>query len=302
MSNIKYLDYNRSYENDVIRLLNLVFEEKRINSQSFNWKHFDEYFKNKSVAMVAIDDETQILCSFVCFTPVDINYHGKNMNFYSCAIQATDPRFRKRGLVSDLTLLIEKKLGEVNYLGFSNSDGVMIDKYSKRINYEILGQLKTFYRLTGPFKCEINLQEVSSSQLNPLNNGKNMAHFNYNGEYLNWRYSKNPKNDFLYFSCMFKDEEIGFVILKKRLIKYEVSIVYMNDFTKFDKLIDGLSHYAFKHGILLISISLLPNKLFNNLKEKFIYTKDSGIYFTVKTSEEELNSADNWIIQGGDVQ
>jgi hypothetical protein len=143
---ITYTNYAKEYESRVVSLLNICFPGKHITSSSFLWKHFDNSFEEKPRAMVALDGET--VCSFVCFTPLSIHGTNGTQRFFSCSVQATHPLYRRKGLVSILTKLIEKNLGDAcQYLGFSNHDGVQIDLHSKTINYQILGQLSTQYIL-----------------------------------------------------------------------------------------------------------------------------------------------------------
>jgi hypothetical protein len=102
---MEYLKYHPEYQNKVIELLHHAFPRKNITAASFNWKHFDNFFKSNTSAWLAI--ENNIVCSFVCFTPLVINKEDKNYNFYSCAVQATDTRYRRKGLVTNLTKFVE---------------------------------------------------------------------------------------------------------------------------------------------------------------------------------------------------
>lgn len=159
---MKYKEFNISYTEKVVDLLNICLKTQNITKSSFLWKHFDEYFSGKSIGMIAIDNNK--ICAFVCFTPVIIaNNNNIYKNFYSCAIQATHPNYRRKGIISDLTKIIERKINHnAEYIGFSNKNGIKIDRFSKKIGYTILSQMKTRYVLSLPYKKKFNIKQIYS--------------------------------------------------------------------------------------------------------------------------------------------
>lgn len=300
---MKYKQFKLSNLNEVINLLNICFPNKKITENSFLWKHFDEYFNNTSIGMVAIDKNK--ICAFVCFTPICIaNNQSLYQNFYSCAVQATLPDYRRKGIISDLTQIIENKLGNyVEYIGFSNDDGVKIDKFSKKIGYKILGQINTRYVLSLPYKSSFKVMQVEKI---PSETKWHLNNFGIlkNADYLRWRYQINPKNKYTYFEIRNKNLIIGYVICKKEKIKYDVCDLLLNDDNvKICKLIiKSFARFAFFQGKLMVSYSYLPNNFWMKSFPHISVSKKIPIYLTIKTKKTNLENVNNWIIQGGDIQ
>lgn len=298
---MEYKEFNLSHLNQVINLLNICFPNKKITANSFLWKHYDKYFNNKSTAMIAVDKNK--ICAFVCFTPIFIA-NNNYQNFYSCAVQASHPEYRRKGIISDLTQIIEKKLGDyVEYIGFSNNDGVKIDKFSKKIGYQILGQINTRYVLSLPYKSSFDVIQVdkifpkTNWQLNYFSVLKNI-------DYLKWRYEKNPKNKFEYFEIRNQNIIIGYIICKKNRIKYEVyDLLLNNDNIKlYGLIIKSFAKFAFFKKKFLVSYSYLPNNFWMKRFPFISVSKKIPLFLTIKTTKTDLTNINNWIIQSGDIQ
>jgi hypothetical protein len=74
---MEYNEYSPRYQQRVIELLNICFQNKNVTKKSFIWKHFDPIFCGKSIGMVAVDRGN--VCSFVCFTPLTITDKKKSV-------------------------------------------------------------------------------------------------------------------------------------------------------------------------------------------------------------------------------
>lgn len=299
---MEFKDYDASYRSRVVKLLNVCFPENQITENSFDWKHNDKFFNGQTHRMIAVENET--VCAFVCFTPYIVTNGTETKTFYLCAVQATHPEFRRRGLVSQLTQTIEEKLGPgTSYIGFSNESGVQIDKHSKKINYQILGQLRTKYVITFPYRTQLTINKVENF-LNIETAPDNYFHLQKNASYFDWRYSSNPKNDYQYFQITNNNETIGYIIAKERKDKFEVSeILLVDNETKLWKtVIQAFSSFAIKQGKTFVSYSYLNNKFWSKCFPFLSISKTIPVYFTVKTADSDLLNAENWIIQGGDIQ
>lgn len=235
--------YNEKNAEKVVELLNICFPKQNISEKSFLWKHFDDYFGNKSVGYVAEDNES--LCFFVCFTPIGISFREDVRKFYSCSVQATHPKYRRQGIVTRLTKMVEEEIDkEVEYIGFSNGAGVKIDKYSKNINYEIIGRMATRYVLSAPRKTSIKIKRIS--KVNFQDNFQPYFSIHKNSHYINWRYEKNPKYEYEYFAIQKYAQNIGYIICKKNAIKYEVQeLLFANfDLENYRQTIKAFSRFA----------------------------------------------------------
>jgi len=300
---MEFIKYTFDYPGEVVDLLNICFPDKKISNQTFSWKHFDDYFKNKSVAMLAIENSK--VCAFVCFTPLIItDRQSIDRVFYSCAVQATHPDYRRRGLVTNLTKMIEDQLDpNTSFLGFSNEDGIKIDKYSKKINYQIMGQLSSKYILSLPYATDIKVLPVSKIS-DDCYQRTHLFHINKNMKYLQWRYSHNPKSPYKCFKLIQKSNIIGCIYCKESRFKYNVSDLILAQQTPESSLsaIKAFSRYALSKGRFVTSYSYLNNDFWKRSFPTISLTKKIPIYFTIKSIETDALQVDNWLIQGGDVQ
>lgn len=294
----KYIDTDARR---VVDLLNLCFPHKKITVDTFLWKHFDVFFQNRSLCYVA--EEKQTICSFACFTPMDIQHRHTTRRFYSCAVQATHPKYRRQGWVTQLTQLIEKELGaSTEYIGFSNSDGVKIDLNSKKINYDIVGQLYTRYVPSLPYISTIRIVKTDTPEI-PLMNFPYLS-VNKTKAYSLWRYGRNQKGHYEYFS-LYKDEQpIGFLICRTKKHRYEVKELlipscHQNDYVE---AIKSFANYSFLHGKLLVSYTYLESSFWQHVFPIVSRARAIPIFLTVKSTDLETKNPDNWFIQGGDIQ
>lgn len=302
MNTIVYEKYSDKYEDDVINLLNVCFKNKDINKTSFKWKHFDKYFQAKQKAMIALDGKAVV--AFVCFTPLAIVGINSTCRFFSCSVQATHPNYRRRGLIKDLTLSVERLLPKgVNYLGFSNKSGIKIDLHSKNINYQILGQMVTKYMLSVKSNLDMSVKVVSNLDNVFLNDEKLYGYeISKDFNYLDWRYYRNPKNKFNYLEFINKEQTVGYAVVKNKFPKCEILCVKSKNPDNLGNCINLIRSYAIKNCLFITSFTYLPNGVWDELLTRYFFQKKSGIYFTVKTSIKSFLNSENWIIQGGDVQ
>lgn len=296
-----YKKYKDADKKDVVKLLNICFGDKSITDKSFTWKHFDNFFEKKEQAVVVKDGDRVV--SFVCFTPIEIYDGGNIETVYSCSVQATHPEYRRMGIVTKATKIIESKLNKNTiYMGFSNDSGVKIDKYSKNINYEILGKMKTSYFL--PFISKTNLThnviDFIPKEANSLNSNLLSIYKDHN--YLNWKYIKNPKGKFIYLEIKKSGVTVALVILKKVDLKMEISLVITNKIDLITCIFKEVFNFSIFQGAVLCSFSYLDNCIWRNVLPKFKVSRPIEMYFTLKSSKQKYLKLNNWFIQGGDIQ
>jgi hypothetical protein len=300
---MEYRTFSAVYLKRVLALLQICFPENAIQEQSFLWKHFDEFFRDASVAMVALDGDA--VCAFVCFSPVSIVQGTRHCgSVYRCAVQATHPNFRRRGIVRDLTLKIEEHLGpDTRYIGFSNESGVKIDRHSKSIQYQIVGQIVTRYVLSFPYVSPLI---IKASDTIPILSQGDSAYFQLlkDSRYTDWRYRRNPKYNYSYFSVLNRSGVVGCIVCKERPFLLEVVDLLLpkDDPVLYFDTIRAFSAYAFRRMKFLISYSYLPNAFWSRSFPAMSLMKKIGYYLTVKASDKDLCDPERWIIQAGDIQ
>lgn len=297
---MEYAFFDSRYTDQVITLLNLCFPKKHIQKHSFWWRHFDAYFSGRSLAAIAVDNN--IVCAFVCFTPVNIACSTTAYPFYSCAIQATHPQYRRRGIVSHLTQMIENQHDQsTNYVGFSNAAGVKIDQCSQRIAYTIVGQLRTQYVFSLPYSSDVQLHEV---QKLPSSFLTQHAVFSLvkNEKYLQWRYMKHPKNTYTYCAITHKNDIIGYIVYKHGMVKHEVKEILLHSYTPatVHAVVCAFARFSFLKAKLFVSYTYLPNNFWQQCFTVASFARSIPVYFTVKALRTQQD-ANNWMIVGGDI-
>lgn len=297
-----YKNYEDIYCDRVVELLNVCFPDKGITKQSFLWKHYDAFFKGKTHGMVALDGD--MVCAFVCFTPIYVNGNDKRYSFYSCAIQATHPEYRRRGIISDLTQLIEKRLGsDINYLGFSNADGVKIDKYSKKINYAIVGQMAKQCMVSVPYNTKYQSTEVKNIDTSLFRSTSPLFKINKDREYINWRYERSPKRRYYYLGIERGSEIVAYVVFNKRKFVYEISEILLKDASiSQNEVIKTFLHFAFRRGKIFTSCTYLKNNFWRKSFPLLSLKRNINMFFTVKSADTSFTKVDSWLIYGGDIQ
>lgn len=298
---MKYFKYSTKYKAQVVDLLNICFPQRRITPESFEWKHLKNISSKNTLVYIA--KEKNKVVSFVCFNPLLVNNNGNCILFYSCTVQATHPDFRRRGIVSKLTVFVEKELGlNANYFGFSNLSGVKIDLYSKTINYQILGRLVTKYFLALKFKNSLSIKEVSFKQFTNRNFNTISTEIDKNKKYLEWKFVNNPKRNYNFATLNRGVNNIGRIIFTETRTKIEIYLIKLKQFSMLKEVIRSLQTYALGRGKLFVSFTYLNNDLWKKYMPKGYLKKSTNIYFTVKSADKKFLDKENWLIQGGDIQ
>lgn len=295
--------YKKTDLKNVVQLLNTCFPKNNVTTNSFSWKHFHSIFSNQTRCRVAIVQDQ--LAAVACFLPLKIQHGQKTLRFFSCAVQATNPAYRRQGLITKLTQEIEAELPiDTNYLGFSNSDGVKIDQFSKKINYKIVGTFSTSYFL--PFfrsDKKFQFKEVSSMQKRfiPQSQGK-FLEIDANVEYVQWKFVENPKRTYLFFEIHNKEKCVGYVITEN--LGWKIAIVKIIAAVKYiqPQLFESFSNYIWSNTKRLTVFSYLKNSFWQTALPHSLFSKPSNMYLTVKSKKKIFVNKDNWLLQGGDIQ
>jgi hypothetical protein len=303
---MNFREYTSEDSGQVVDLLNLCLERKsfdKITIESFEWKHFDKFFDGKTVAFLA-EDEVEIV-SFVCFTPIILN---NQKTLWNCSIQATDSRFRRKGIVTKLTKLCEQKIQEItqkiqnNYIGFSNQSGIKIDQNSKSIGYQVLGQFNQLKVLPNPIDFISKILPWTYNNLNKIQNQNSKSHLTWfkNRDYLLWRYDNNPKLNFTKLQLNRFE-----IYLKMSKFKVEIyDIIGFDNSNNVDNLLDIINFVRREYLSKIITIYYMENeftKLIFNRNRLLCFNKKIPIYFTVSSNDNQLLNGDNWVLLRGDI-
>jgi hypothetical protein len=188
------------------------------------------------------------------------------------------------------------------YLGFSNNQGVQIDRHSKTINYFIVGQLSTRYLL--PSFRHSRFSFPSSPLPLPVPNLSKFFHVHQELSYLDWRYVRNPKCQYRYYTVMDNSRPIGTIICRENFFRCDISQVNLSTHNPqtWSSVITDFSRFCFTRGKFIVSITFLRNLFWNDIFPNKFSEKPAPVFFTIKSYNKSHLDKNNWLIQGGDIQ
>jgi hypothetical protein len=293
---MNFREYCNKDKIGVINLLNKTFVDNHVTIESFEWKYFDRFFEGLTAGFVC-ETENKII-GFVCFVPAHVE--GLD-NSWICSVMATDPEFLRQGIAKNLTKLCESKIGEdASYIGFSNASGVKVDRNSKTIAYQEIGQFVSTY-ITPLQRTNASFEVISNTD---FDFDIKPHHFTLHSskEFIKWRYFSNPKIKFEYIDIYSDDKLVAKCIFRPS--KFFVNIYWIgfednSDNTKSNILKHLSTHFAKQFKIL--KVTYLPNHFWQSIIPHFWNTKSINTYLTVKSSNQALTIPSNWNLQKGDI-
>jgi Acetyltransferase (GNAT) domain len=299
--NYKLFELNDS--DQVVDLLNLCFPKNQITAKTFLWKHFDEFWKGQTVAFVT-QHQGQIV-GLVCFTPFEILINFKIETVWLCAVQACHPDFRRKGIVKELTLRCKAIIGkDKTFIGFSNAAGLQIDQNSKSINYQVVGQITRTTILPFFFGSKnLSLRNVQNQCEFKLGHflPNNYIQFTQSQEFINWRYTQNPKVSYEFWQVLNGDTIVAKLIINTTKCFVEISQIWFADVAKSKDIFRFLATYFFGTRFKLTKLIYLSNNLWDSKLPKFKISSKLQTYLTVKSPNPHLLNKENWFIQSGNI-
>ncbi len=290
---MNFRKYNKEDRVKVIELLNLCLSRKnldQITNESFEWKHFDKYFENKTATFVA-EVNTRIV-SFVCFNPFELN-DGEII--WNCSIQVTNPKFRRQGIVSKLTKLCQQGIVLISnkeqnsYLGFCNESGLQVDLNSKTIEHQIVGQFHRIIIFPSYFCFKNKTQSNENTEL---------LTWNKNESYLNWKYENNPKIKYQKIT-----NESWTIYYKESFFRVEIWDIVINA-DQPSEIISAINYVKKIFPTKIITMSYLFNSTTEFIsKQKLLFSinRKIPIWLTVRSKNKQLLDNDYWLLFGGDI-
>lgn len=133
---------------------------------------------------------------------------------------AVHPNFRGKGLIKQVSQPVYDRLRDkqvVFGMGFSNAQGVQVDKHSKAYGYQIIGQMQSLVIKTHNFKMPslTPLHTLPEPFCIQPNLSSSAAHFGKDTNHLIRRYLHHPFRDYEYGIWHENKEILGIVVYKK---------------------------------------------------------------------------------------
>jgi hypothetical protein len=233
-----------------------------------------------------------------------------------CTDMCTDIRHRGKGLISKLSTEVYNEVKKKKYdfsLGYSNDEGVQVDKHANNYGYIIVGKFVRYFKVVVS-KKNINYKLVRTNTLDQdyYSHYSNYLRIKKDHDYLYWRYLKKPNREYDIYNIIEDNKVVGYVVL--RFLKYKCyiyDIITENDDKKhMITVLRSIENKALEHNIRLVIYNVLDNDYWKTLFNKYIYLKrinnNINYYLTVKIHNNKIPidiilNNDNWLLMNGDI-
>src|SRR5260221_9654961 len=155
--------YSQKYFKFFTSLLTKSFNIKNADKEGLiKWKFFDSIHEGKTITYIALDGKNNVVGQYTNL-PFKIARKNRIYKTMDCVDMTTDINHRGMGIISKLSKLVYKEINEKKYdfsIGFSNDEGVKVDKNSSNYGYKIVGRFARYYkfivyRKKTPIKLEL---------------------------------------------------------------------------------------------------------------------------------------------------
>lgn len=308
--------FSAPYLNSLTKLLDQSFSIQNKNkSQLVKWKYFDEFFRNQTITYIAFNQSNEVISHYANL-PISISYQNEIYKAMVCTDMCTDPRYRGRGLISKLSAEVYKQVKKKSYdlsIGFSNDEGVKVDKNYKEYGYVVVGKFVRYFKVIVSRK-KINYKLVRTDTIKNTFSYINSKYFRIKKdvEFLNWRYIKKPRSEYDVYNILEDNQAVGYVILRfinKRCYIYDI-VCGLEDKSNMVNILRSIENKALDHDSRIIIYNVLDNKYWIELFNRYKYFKKTrnkvDYHLTVKIhqnfpNEDLVLNKENWLMMNGDM-
>jgi hypothetical protein len=161
-------------------------------------------------------------------------YVGMSINM------AVNPAYRGQGLIKQVSQPIYDSLQDKNVMfgmGFSNAQGVKVDKHSRGYGYQVVGKMQPLIIMLRSFKRpQLILYDNLPRLQSDISNHQQKAHLHKGLNYIMRRYSHHPFRQYHYGIWQEDTQILGIVVYKKVKLWGVPSValldVYSDDITE----------------------------------------------------------------------
>jgi hypothetical protein len=308
--------YSNNYLPALTSLIDKTFSIENTNKLGLiKWKYFNLPENEKAVCYIAFDNLKHAVGCYINipFTTIRV---GKKYKSFDCTDMCTDVNHRGKGLISQLSDCVYKEICSKHYdfsLGFSNDEGVKVDKYAKNYGYYIVGKFVRYFKLV-LFRKQVTYQLIKVKQFSEGFKSANSRYFKVfkTVNYLQWRYVLKPNASYEIYKISADNKFIGYVvlrILKNRCYIYDI-ISKDDDKEIMTNILRAIENKALDNNVRLIIYNVLDNSYWCSLFNKYKYFKKENnkvnYYLTVKIHNHRIRKVllldkNNWLLMNGDI-
>lgn len=240
---LKLLDKKNFYENldSLIGLYNLTFNNK-ITKEYYYWRYIHNLSDDFFLAVAISKGE---VVSSESMVPLNLYRNNKK---YKCAMSIhnmTHPKYKGKGLIIKLGELLQQKLKEKKYdicISFPNKhmNAIKFKKHEWKDIYEFPMLTKVVEEKYEKIDFDDNFIYDYSN----FNVVKNRFYIKKSNNYLKWRYTNNPINQYKNIILKNEDKIMGYCVVKEYEEKLNIVELHYKDENTLKKLIVLSESYA----------------------------------------------------------
>jgi GNAT superfamily N-acetyltransferase len=299
---------------ELARLLEETIGVQTRNKQTLlEWKYFHPFLEKRTISYSAKTSEGKIV-SHYCNLLLKLQHNKTTIYATLCTDMATQKDHRGKGLISQLSKRVYEEVEKQGYLlslGYSNKDGVKVDRNAKGYKYQIVGNFTVYLKLViNVSRHTHRLQEITNFLEKTINISPLTYSVEKSKEYLTWRYLKKPENTYKIYIT----QDHTFIILKfLGKICYVHDIIFQKEPTvkSFIEIMQSIEKEAVENNIRIVLYNVLENNLWRTVFHQAKYIKNhifsTERYLTIrihnheKINSEEILNKENWYIMNGDI-
>lgn len=317
----KGLTFRRIQSQDLDALVCLFqscYPSSKTTPEGVKWKFFSPQIARESVQMGAFTADGQLVSQYANL-PIRLHYEQRLIRSMLSADMATDPIYRGKGLISELSrrvyAQVEAEKQECSF-GFSNVQGVQVDRFASGYGYNIVGELATFYKPVIPRpRNELSVTQVQTATQMPDCSIPNATiGLDKSPKYLQWRYFNAPDRHYEVLKVL-GDAMCFYVVVRENQASLEIlDLLFPSDqeSLRLQKALHALSVVATLRHKRYLSLSALASRhlQWELVQNGFLSVpgKKPSYYLTVKFHSAATSSVraalldkNSWWIMGGDV-
>ncbi len=260
-------------------------------------------------------DNEKLVCQYACLlrtvmnddTPIPV---GLSINM------AVHPDYRGQGLIKQVSQPIYHQLKDKDVMlgmGFSNAQGVKVDKHSKGYGYQVIGQLQSLITIAKSFQYPalILSDDILQFHESHVTCRQQKTHFHKDLAYITQRYGHHPLRKYHYGIWKEGDQINGIIVYKHVKLGGLPSVALMDVYgDNMEELLMRWSTTLRQHNIFLLHTLVTPQSDIKALLQQHWNTYHAPFsrnpyYLTLKPISEQFQSSlldfDQWNLIGGDV-
>lgn len=308
---IRFRRLSSEDKEQIFQLLTVCFRlDHQTSRQQLDWRYTYSNFLDSMIAFGAFDDVNKLI-SFYANTPYKLRQHKQVIETYLCLDMATHPLYRRQQLISQLSKLVYKEIDKYQTtfsIGFSNQQGIKVDKFAKNYGYQIVGSFNSYSGVATKFPNSRNFITPVSIPNFPSKYSPGIS-IHKTPQYLDWRYISKTFQNYKYLQVNNQKQPLAVVVAKITGSKLYILDLISHLDIDYAVLLRSLQEYAYTLKLKKVTINVLTNSWWLELFEQAGFTRQSWqrnqYYLTIRPTKNfyqpEFLDVNQWRLISGDI-